>query len=147
MTHPCLVILSHKIYDCTKQWFFITRFLDLLLKKNLPCFPTLYESNNTTAEVNYRCIYIHKRPQSEGLPGCFTHRLITARKEVGARLCFYRRLWFCPRGGVPDQVHPPRTRYTPRTSYTPRTRYTPWRSACWEIRSTRGRYAFYWNAF
>ena len=46
------------------------------------------------------------------------------RPQVGARLCFYRRLWFCPRGGgestwpgapppgparhtPPDQVHPP----------------------------------------
>ena len=40
-----------------------------------------------------------------------------------------------------DQVHPPRTRYTP-----PRARYTPQCRACWEIRSTRGRYASYWNA-
>ena len=69
-----------------------------------------------------------------------------------------------------DQVHPPRTRYTPpgpgtpprpRTPPPPRpgtpppprpgtppTRYTtpPQRRTCWEIRSTRGRYASYWNA-
>ena len=26
---------------------------------------------------------------------------ITARNEVGARLCFYTCLWFCSRGGIP----------------------------------------------
>ena len=57
---------------------------------------------------------------------------------------------------------PPGTRYTPsRTRYSPSlgTRYTPLGPgtppqdqvhlpcrACWEIRSTRGRYASYWNA-
>ena len=73
-------------------------------------------------------------------------------------------------GGVPDQVHPPGTRYPPGpgtppgTRYTPSprpstppptgTRYTPRDQvhtppqcrACWEIRSTRRRYASYWNA-
>ena len=82
----------------------------------------------------------------------------------------------CPQGGVPDQVPPPeqtlplkqtpsRTRYTPLgpgapphplgpgapphppgPDTNPGTTYTPWRRACWEIRSTRGRYASYWNA-
>ena len=64
----------------------------------------------------------------------------------------------CPQGGVPDQGHPPRpgtprdqvhppgpgtpqgTRYTPPGPGTP-----PWHRACWEIRSTRGPYASYWN--
>ena len=46
-------------------------------------------------------------------------RIFTARNEVGARLCFYRRLWFCPQGRVPDQVHPPRTRYTPQDQVHP----------------------------
>ena len=32
------------------------------------------------------------------------------------------------------------------TRYTPWTRYTPRCRACWEIRSTRGQYASYWNA-
>ena len=55
-------------------------------------------------------------------------------------------------GGVPhtprtrytplDQTHPPRTRYTPLGPGTP-----PCRIACSEIRSTRGWYASYWNAF
>ena len=177
--------------------------------------------------------------------------IFTARNEVGARLCFYRCVWFCsqgggstwpgtppqtrytpwpgtpswhqvhlplgpgtppgirytPRPGKPplgpgtpprtrytpqtryapgtppgpgtlllDQVHPPgpgtppRTRYTPQVRYTPldqvhlpgpgtppgpgtspRTRYTPpgpgTPPGTREIRSTRGRYASYWNAF
>ena len=30
------------------------------------------------------------------------------------RLCFYRRASVHKGGGVPDQVHPPGTRYTPR---------------------------------
>ena len=72
-----------------------------------------------------------------------------------------------PRPGVPpgtrytpptrytpqDQVHPSGTRNTPLGPGTPpwdqvppRTRYTPRHRACWEIRSTRGRYASYWNA-
>ena len=67
----------------------------------------------------------------------------------------------------PDQVHPPgtRCRYTslgpgtppwdqvhpPAPGTPPRTRYTPpgtphWSRACWEIRSTCGRSASYWNA-
>ena len=77
--------------------------------------------------------------------------LISARNEVGARLCFYRCLWFCSQAGStwhppppsrhpPDQVHP-RSRHppgpgTPRADTPPRlgtppkqtppgTRYTP----------------------
>ena len=38
--------------------------------------------------------------------------IFTARNEVGARLYFHRRLWFCSRGGVSASVHalmpPPR---------------------------------------
>ena len=73
--------------------------------------------------------------------------IFTARNEVGARLYFHRRLWFCPRGGeylgtyTPQtrctplgpgtpprtryQVHSPRPGTPPATRYTPRTRYTP----------------------
>ena len=67
---------------------------------------------------------------------------------------------------TPGTRNPPGTRYTtpppPRTRYIytplgpstpplvpgipPRTRYTPRCRVCWEIRSTRGRYASYWNA-
>ena len=82
------------------------------------------------------------------------HSIFTARNEVGARLCFYRCVWFCSQGGgeyltryppgpgTPpgtrhthppwDQVHPgtrytpPGTRYTPLDQvHPPRTRYTP----------------------
>ena len=76
-----------------------------------------------------------------------------------------------PRPGTPpDQVHPPGTRYPPGpgtpppTRYTPQIRYTPpgpgtpppdqvpprdqvHPPRTREIRSTRGRYASYWNAF
>ena len=38
--------------------------------------------------------------------------------------------------------HPPRSRHPP----TPLREQTPPRRGCWEIRSTRGRYASYWNA-
>ena len=69
---------------------------------------------------------------------CWFKTIFTARNEVGARLCFYRCVWFCSRGGstwpgaLPhrtrytpqDQVHP-QTRYTPQTRYLPGTRYTP----------------------
>ena len=47
--------------------------------------------------------------------------IITARNEVGARLCFYRCVLFCSRvGGVPDQV-PPRDQVHPPGPGTP-----PW---------------------
>ena len=48
-----------------------------------------------------------------------------------------------------DQVHPPGTRYISRARYTPLGPGTPpsRHRECWEIRSTRGRYASYWNAF
>ena len=51
--------------------------------------------------------------------------IFTARNEVGARLCFYRRLWFCPQGGSTRPGTPPRTRYTPDQVHPPRTRHTP----------------------
>ena len=61
-----------------------------------------------------------------------TQFVITARNEVGARLCFYRRLWFCPQGGSTwpgappwDQVHPPGPGTPPRTRYTPSGPGTP----------------------
>ena len=56
--------------------------------------------------------------------------------------------------GIPslDQAPPPRADSPPRpgnpppgADTTPRPG-TPLRSACWEIRSTSGRYASYWNA-
>ena len=47
----------------------------------------------------------------------FAFLIFTARNEVGARLCFYRCVWFCSQGGVP--VHPPGTRYTPPGPGTP----------------------------
>ena len=57
----------------------------------------------------------------------------------------YRRL-SVHSGGVPDQVPPGADTPPPTNRYTPGTRYTPQHRACWEIRSTRGRYASYWNA-
>ena len=62
---------------------------------------------------------------------CLTLTIITARNEVGARLYFHRRLWFCSQGGSTwtgtprDQVHPLGPGAPPRTRYPPGTRYTP----------------------
>ena len=92
--------------------------------------------------------------------------LVTTRNEVGARLCFYTCLWFCSQGGLrqtsPRTRHPPAAPWeqTPSDQAPPQTRHTPvpWeqtppdqappsqRSACWEMRTTSGRYASYWNA-
>ena len=44
-------------------------------------------------------------------------------------------------GTPPEQTHTPGTRYTP-----PPRADSPQSRACWEIRSTRGRSASYWNA-
>ena len=54
--------------------------------------------------------------------------IFTARNEVGARLCFYRCLWFCSQGGVPDT--PSGSRHplgadTPLGTDPPRSRHTP----------------------
>ena len=46
-----------------------------------------------------------------------------------------------PRSRPPGADTPP-----PREQTPPRSRHAPPRSACWEIRSTSGRYASYWNA-
>ena len=54
--------------------------------------------------------------------------LLPARNEVGARLCFYRRLW-CPQGGgVPPSVHAGRypTEQTPPEQALPREQSPPW---------------------
>ena len=45
----------------------------------------------------------------------------------------------------PDQA-PPQTRHPPNTRHSPNQAASPQCRACWEIRSTRGRYASYWNA-
>ena len=74
--------------------------------------------------------------------------------KFGARLYFQKcvsRILFT--GGGSASVHagisPPGTRHPPGADLpgpgTPRSRPT-WHSACWEIRSTSGRYASYWNA-
>ena len=49
--------------------------------------------------------------------------LVTARNEVGARLCLYTCLWFCSRGG--SARHPP-----PGAD-------TPLHSACWDMVNKR----------
>ena len=58
-------------------------------------------------------------------------------------------------GGLPQcmlgyhpqqQVSPPWQGRPPPSKETPLARQTPLRSACWEIWSTSGRYASYWNA-
>ena len=54
-----------------------------------------------------------------------------------------------PGPGTPpwDQVHPPGPGTPPGTRYSPPGPGTaPRRRACWQVRSTRGRYASYWNA-
>ena len=64
--------------------------------------------------------------------------IFTARNEVGARLYFHRRLWFCPQGGACS-----RRFLIPGGAWS--------RGGAW-WRPPRdsyccGRYAYYWNAF
>ena len=64
-----------------------------------------------------------------------------------------------PRPGAPPRNRPPGSRHPPGPGTPPRSRHPPEqtpptlpgpgtapRRACWEIRSTRGRSASYWNA-
>ena len=91
------------------------------------------------AFVSNDLIYAYSKRSST-----YFHYIITAGNEVGAMLCFHRRVWFCSQEGVVSASvhagipHPPE-QTTPGVD-------PPWRRACWEIRSTRGRYASYWNA-
>ena len=104
--------------------------------------------------IEVYCIYV------KGVSRKTDAVIVTARNEVGARLCF---LQVCvilfTRGGeyltrytpLGPGTPPPGTRYTPRARYTPLHQVptppgpgTPPRAR--EIRSTRGRYASYWNA-
>ena len=85
-------------------------------------------------------------------------RLITARKRSLGQCNIFAPVCHSVHGGGggrPGQVHP-RTRYAPRDQVhipprpgtPPRDQvHPPQSSACWEIRTTRGRYASYWNAF
>ena len=48
--------------------------------------------------------------------------IITTRNEVGARLCFHRRVWFCSQGGLPQCMlgyHPPGSRHPLRSRHPP----------------------------
>ena len=65
--------------------------------------------------------------------------------------------WDTPRAGTPPEQTPPQSRHPPEqtppgTRHPPGTRPPPGPdpalcSACWEIQSTRGWYASYWNAY
>ena len=92
--------------------------------------------------------------------------VITARKRSLGQGNIFSSVCqeFCSRGGVclsacwdttswvqgtsQGPGHPPRTRHPPSGSGMPLPQGpgTPLRSACWEIRSTSGLYASYWNA-
>ena len=90
------------------------------------------------------------------------HLGISARKRSLAQGNIFRSLCqeFCPRGTggfclsacwyttPPMSRHPPGTRL-PGTRHPPRSRHPPPRTRpslpCWEIWSTSGRYASYWN--
>ena len=64
--------------------------------------------------------------------------IFIARKRSLRRLCFYKCLSVHSGGGGSTSVHagiPPHEQTPP-----------PGSRACWEIRSTSGRYASYWNA-
>ena len=53
-----------------------------------------------------------------------------------------------PRADTPQEQTPPweQTHSPPEQTPPPRSRHPPRHRACWEIRSTSGRYASYWNA-
>ena len=124
-----------------------------------------YQLISPTSNIHRRLIYWLN------LSICPMHlSIFTGRNEVGLRQCFYRRLWFCQRGGVSASVHarmppreqtppgsrpplgadPPRSR-PPRSIHpreqTPPGADTPPLEADSGIRSMSGRYASYWNAF
>ena len=67
---------------------------------------------------------------------------------VGARLYFHRHVWFCSQGGgvclSACRDITPQTRYPNRPG--PLDQAPSQCRACWEIQSTHGQYASYWNA-
>ena len=92
------------------------------------------QSEIVRQSMSYSSIYFAQQ--------CLSY-IITARNEVGARLCFHRHVWFCSRGALPQCML---GYHTPREQTPPPRADTPQRRACWEIRSMRWRYASYWNA-
>ena len=53
---------------------------------------------------------------------------------------------YIPQAGTPPWAGTAPSKYTPRLVH-PHGQVPPGSSACWEIRTTSGRYASYWNAF
>ena len=70
--------------------------------------------------------------------------------EVWGKVIFFTCLSVCSWGstwtGTPLVGTPP-WQVQPPWQVDPPAGTPPWSSACWEIRSTSGRYASYWNAF
>ena len=108
--------------------------------------------------------FITARKRNLGQGNIFTPFCHFVHREVGLPQCMmgYHPQTRCPRTrpprhplrpGTPPgpgtplyQAHIPWTRHTsPGPGTPPRTRH-PTPKACWEIRSTRGQYASYWNA-
>ena len=76
-----------------------------------------------------------------------SYNIFTARKQSLRRLCFYACLSFCSGGGGLLHFMLGCTPLDQRQASPPGSRHPlPQRSACWEIRTTNGRYASYWKA-
>ena len=94
-----------------------------------------------TVSIDYFKFYVFKVPSSISGESNFYR----PQKKFGARLYFYTCLPFCSQGGsasVHAGISPTPRAGTPLEADTP----LPWSRSCWEIRSTSGRYASYWNA-
>ena len=80
-----------------------------------------------------------------------THFITARKRSLGQGNIFTPVCHSVHRGVLPQCMlgyhHPPRTRHPPGAD-PPGTRHPPPEQsrACWEIRSTSGRYASYWNA-
>ena len=82
------------------------------------------------SRLNHLMLPVHNgflRFMSGATPTNLLTAIITARNEVGARLCFYTCLWFCSQGGSAS-VHagiPPLARRPPWQGRPPMARQTP----------------------
>ena len=92
--------------------------------------------------VMFKLIYYH--PQTKLGQGYIFTGICDSVHREGGGVCL-SACW--------DTTHTPwqgdtplARRHTPWQGDTPPGKETPLRSACWEIRSTSGRYASYWNA-
>ena len=111
-------------------------------------FPFTINMSATSEPQSINCDFFpHKVLTANKYGGFYYEMIITGRNEVVAKVIFLHLsvILFTEGTPPPQSRHPPGAD-TPQEQTPSRSRHPP-REAHSSIRSTSGRYAFYWNAF